>query len=77
MDAIYRQWAENIRTWREANRMTQAQLAEACDVRQSVVSKWESAQAVPSDLHKVRIARALLPPGRDPRILFPLTGGAS
>lgn len=49
--------ANPLRRWRRANRVTQAQLAEALSVHPSVVCQWERQRSIPSlerfhDLHR-------------------------
>jgi transcriptional regulator with XRE-family HTH domain len=64
-----RGWGTNIKAARKARRWSQKRLAEACGVEQSSVSRWERGAAVPSEGHKIVIARSL---EVEARRLFPL-----
>lgn len=68
VDDMRRTWGDSIRSHRRARRLSQKQLADGCGVEQSTVSRWERAEIVPTESHKILIAEAL---GADPRLLFP------
>lgn len=75
MKELYRIWGGNIAIGRRAaGYATQEALAEALDVRQSTVQRWEAGSMAPRDEMKIRIARLL---GQDVRVLFPLTRSAA
>lgn len=63
-------WGGNVERGRKILGMTQAQLAEACQVTQQTISSIERGDTAPRDLLKIRIATAL---SQDVRQLFPLT----
>ena len=50
---------DNIKLYREQKRMTQAELAEYCGVKPSMVSQMESNGKVPNFLLGMKIARLL------------------
>lgn len=68
VDDMRRTWGDAIRTHRRARRLSQKELADSCGVEQSTVSRWERAEIVPTESHKMLIAEAL---GADPATLFP------
>lgn len=70
VDDLRRSWGENIRTYRRTRDMSQKDLSSACGVEQSTVSRWERAEIVPTESHKILIAEAL---NTDARVIFPLT----
>lgn len=75
MRETYRLWGENIADARRAVGFeTQLSFAEALEVRQSTVARWESGEMAPRDHHKVEIARLT---HQDVRQLFPLTRSAA
>lgn len=69
MEELHRQWAANIRMGRRALGLTQKQLADALNVQQQTVGKWEAPVTAPRDEMKIRIATVL---HQDVRQLFPL-----
>lgn len=73
MDEVLRLWGKNIESFRIARKMGQVDLAQALDVTQATVSRWESGLIEPRRAMKVRIASVL---GTDVAVLFPLTRGA-
>ena len=50
---------DNIRKYRELKKMTQAELAEYCGIKPSMVSQIESNGKIPNFLLGMRIARLL------------------
>lgn len=67
---LRRAWGRNIRSGRRSQGLSQRELSIACGVEQSTVSRWERAEVVPTEDHKLLIARALR---AEARALFPLT----
>lgn len=51
--------AARIKSFRLQHDLTQKQLAQKIDVDPITVSRWERGETHPSDLYRVRIARAL------------------
>lgn len=74
MEEMLRLWGGNIERGRTLLGLTQQQLADRLDVRQSTVARWESGERLPKDIFKIRIAEAL---HQDVRQLFPLVRGAA
>lgn len=66
---LWEEWGRRLREARRAAGYTQVTLAAALDLSQQRVSNFESGQAAPRDVLKLRIARLLERPVRD---LFPL-----
>lgn len=62
-------WAANMAAARTRRGWSQAELGRRAGVDQSSIARNERAQTLPSEEHKLRIARAL---GRNPDRLFPL-----
>lgn len=74
MDEVLRQWGKNIETFRIARNLSQGDLADALDVTQATVSRWESGLLEPRRAKKAKLAHVL---GTDVAILFPLIGAVA
>lgn len=70
MNELHRLWGGNTERGRKLLGLTQAQLAEACEVTQQTISAIERGESAPRDNLKIRIATVL---HQDVRTLFPLT----
>ncbi len=70
MDETLRRWGANLKLFRETHGQHQADVAEALQVAQSTVARWESGEMEPRRQMKVRLADHY---GTDVAVLFPLT----
>lgn len=68
-EATRREWAANLKARRQALGFTQEELAALLEVRQPVISHWESGKRAPRDEFKLKLAQHLR---IDARTLFPL-----
>ncbi len=68
-DELKRLWGQNVKRFRLARKLSQAQLAAALDIRPSSVCRWEQGKAIPRDEHKLKIAEVL---DFDVQAIFPL-----
>jgi transcriptional regulator with XRE-family HTH domain len=62
VDRLHLSWGVQLRSIREAEGLSQGQLARASGVRQATISRIERGQQVPSDRVKWRICGALRRP---------------
>lgn len=72
-DELLRLWGRNIANFRKVQGLSVTDFAEALQVSQATVSRWESGKMAPRDYRKVDIATLL---NVDVQALFPLVRAA-
>lgn len=73
-DPLKVMWGQQIKRQRLHKGMTQEQLAQALDIDQAAVSRWETGDQAPSLASQHALVRVL---GVDLRLLLPLEAGAA